>query len=52
MHADIFGKQNSWVSINKTEVDIKNKLSKNSSPDIKRTQYPLMFDWGCNVHKV
>ena len=40
------------MPIKKTEVDIKNQLSKNSSPVTKRTQYPLMFHWVCNVHKV
>ena len=29
MNTDIFGKQNSWVPIEKTEADIKTKLSKN-----------------------
>ena len=52
MHADVFGKQNSWVPIEKTEVDIKIKLSKNSSTVIKRTQDSLMFAWGRTVHKV
>ena len=46
-NADIFGKQNSWGPIEKTEVDIKIKLSKNPPPVIKRTQYPLMLAWGC-----
>ena len=52
MNADIFGMQNSWVPTEKTEADIKIKLSKNSSSIIKRTQDPLMFAWGCTVHKV
>ena len=45
MNADIFEKQNSWVPIEKTEADIKIKLTKNCSPVIKRTQYPLMLTW-------
>ena len=43
MNADIFGKQNSWMPIEKTKVDIKIKLSKSSSPIFKRIQYPLML---------
>ena len=35
MNADIFEKQNSWVPIEKTETDIKIKLTKNCSPVIK-----------------
>ena len=38
MNIDAFGKQHLWVPIEKTEVDIKIKSSKNSSPVIKRTQ--------------
>ena len=52
MSADIIEKQDSCVPIGKTEVDIKIKLSKNSSPVIRRTQYPLMLSWGCTIHKV
>ena len=52
LNVDIFGNQNSWVPITKTEVDIKIKSSKNSSPFIKRIQYPLMLTWRCTVHKV
>ena len=52
LNVDIFGNQNSWVPITKTEVDIKIKSSKNPSPFIKRIQYPLMLTWRCTVHKV
>ena len=43
VNADIFGKLDSWLSIEKIKADIKIKLSKNSSTVIKRTQHPLMF---------
>ena len=52
MTSDAFGKQHLWVPIDKTEVGIKNKSSKTSSPVIKRTQYPLMLPQACTVHKV
>ena len=35
MNADTIEKQNSWVPIEKTETDIKIKLTKNCSPVIK-----------------
>ena len=52
MNSDVFGKQHLWVPIENTEVDIKIKSSKTSSPIIKRTQYPLMLAWTCTVHEV
>ena len=52
MNSDAFGKQNSWVPVEKTEVDIKIKSSKISSPVIKRTQYPFVLAWVCTVHQV
>ena len=36
MNSDAFGKQYLWVPIEKTEVDIKIKSSKTSSPVVKR----------------
>ena len=40
------------MPIEKSEVDIKIKLNKSSSPVIKRTQQPLMLAWDCIIHKV
>ena len=52
MNSDAFRKQHLWVPIEKTEVDIKIKSNKTSSPVIKRAQYPLILAWAYIVHKV
>ena len=39
---DPLAKRNSWVPIEKTEVDIRIKSTKLSSPVTKRTQFPLL----------
>ena len=52
INTDIFAKQRCWVPIDKTELKIKVKLNKDTSPIVQRTQFPLMFSWACTSHKV
>ena len=48
MNTDNFARQNLWVPIKKTTVDIRIKSNKNSFPVIK-TQFPLMLALTCKV---
>ena len=49
---DAFANRNLWVLVEKTEANIRIQKNKDSSPTVKRTQFPLMLVWGCTVHKV
>lgn len=49
---DTFTRENCCVPILRSEAQIRLQSKNNSSPSIKRTQFPLMLCWACTVHKV
>ena len=50
MYADTIGKQDLWVPIEKTEVDVRIKSNLDSSLFIKRTQFPMMLSPCSHAH--
>ena len=50
--SSIVARQHNWVPIERTEVNIKIRSNKSSSPVIRQTQFPLMLSWACTVHEV
>ena len=49
---DNFARLHNCVPVERVETKIKIRTTKSSSPEIKRTQFPLMLAWACTVHKV
>ena len=51
-NSDALGRHNLCIPVEKAEASIRLRANKESSPVIKRTQFPLMLSWACTFHKV
>ena len=51
-NSDALARQNLCIPVEKAEASTRLRANKESSPVIKRTQFPLMLSWACTVHKV